>query len=411
MKIIEQNPDDLTPYKQNAKIHDEKQIAGIAESIRRFGFVQPIVVDKKKIVVIGHGRLAAAKLLNLKTVPTVDAGKLTAQEIRALRILDNKLNESPWDNELLRTELETIKLDFEPFNINFETNGVKSETKEDDFETPELEEIKTEIKRGDLIRLGVHQLLCGDATDSKDFANSVNQSPCDTCFTSPPYNAGDNSLGGNKIMVKSKYLNSKDDLSETDYLNLLIEFTKNALSYCSMLCINLQSLAGNKSAILKWAGYFSSRLIDRAIWYKGHGQPQQAARVLNSRFEDLFFFSGLDENPSRALPRAIFHGDVSNVYEGAGNSGTNAAEKVHAATMPMHLPMWVLGTCDTKGKTVCDPFLGSGTTLIAADQLGRICYGMEIEPKYCQVIVDRYRKYCADSGKECIITLNGKTMV
>lgn len=408
MRIEYIDPGKLIPYEFNNKRHSVEQTDRIANSIKQFGFNQPIVIDESNIVIVGHARLTAAQKLGLAEVPVLKKADLTESAKRAYRIIDNKLSDdAEWDYEYLELETEWLKeQDFplEDFGLDDIKEPDGGEVKEDNFEPPE--EIQTDIKLGDLIELGRHRVLCGDSTNDDSWKYLVIKRPS-LCFTSPPYNAGMNTLGGNKNRVDSKYLNDNDDKTAQDYLELLCKFTASAINYCDVTCVNLQLLANNKTVIPHWWSTYSDKLIDQAIWYKGHGQPAAAAHVLNSRFEYLFIFS-CDNNPSRAIPNATFHGTVSNVYEGRGNSGENKESKSHAATFPIHLADWVINTIDKSGDIVIDPFLGSGTTLIAADQLGRICYGMEIEPKYCQVVIDRYFKYCKDNEKEFSCKINGQ---
>ena len=154
---------DLIPYEYNTKIHDKKQVDNVAESIRRFGFVQPVVVDANNVIVIGHCRTLARKKLKMQTVPCVRVDDLTDEEIRLLRIADNKTNESPWDFENLQLELGDLDLsgfDFD-FEIPSETEG--KETTEDSFTAEET--IAERVKAGDVWTLGEHRLICGDSTD------------------------------------------------------------------------------------------------------------------------------------------------------------------------------------------------------------------------------------------------------
>lgn len=163
--------EELTPYERNAKQHDDQQIDNIAESIRRFGFTQPIVIDRNKVVVIGHGRLAAAKRIGLEEVPCIQRDDLTEKQIRELRILDNKLNESPWDVELLTTDLQG--LDFDGFTLEFEIpEEIEPITAEEDGWEPDLTPEPT-IQTGEIWLLGEHRLLCGDSTDPENIKKLV----------------------------------------------------------------------------------------------------------------------------------------------------------------------------------------------------------------------------------------------
>ncbi len=165
MNIIEREVDRLIPYSKNAKKHDETQISNVAESIKRFGFVQPVVVDKNGVIVIGHCRTLAAKKLGMKTVPCVMVDELTDEQVRALRIIDNKTNESPWDMELLAEELPELNLDGFTFDWGLE-DQVDDSVKEDDYDVELPGNPKAQL--GDVYQLGRHRLMCGDSTSLDD---------------------------------------------------------------------------------------------------------------------------------------------------------------------------------------------------------------------------------------------------
>lgn len=172
MQIIEMKTADLKPYPYNTKKHDQTQIDNVAESIKEFGFVQPLVVDGDNVVVIGHCRLLRAKKLKMKTVPCYHAEELTEEQTRKLRILDNKTNESPWDFDFLETELADLDLsnyDLD-FNIDFSAEVDDAPIVED--EPPEVDEVKeSTAKLGDIWQLGRHRLMCGDSTKREDVKN------------------------------------------------------------------------------------------------------------------------------------------------------------------------------------------------------------------------------------------------
>jgi len=263
-----------------------------------------------------------------------------------------------------------------------------------------------------------HRLICGDATDAvaverlmggqrqADRQQATGVVGPSICFTSPPYNVGNNSLGGNRNRVASKYLGGGDDRPADEYRQLLVDFTALALAYCQTVAINLQTLAGNKTTVLEWLHQFRDHYVDRMVWYKGQGRPAIVANVMNSNFEDVWIFSP-EENPSRAIPTGRFQSTVSNVYEGRGASSENVAPDIHAASMPVHLALHVLESLDGTGGAVYEPFCGTGTTLIAAEQLGRSCLAVELVPQYVDVTVKRWQDFV---GKRAVLERAGELL-
>ena len=253
---------------------------------------------------------------------------------------------------------------------------------EDGYEMPD--QITTDIVLGDLFEIGPHRLLCGDSTDSDAVARLMNGRKAEIAFTSPPYNAGTTPTEI-KMGKTSKYANDTDDKSEYEYLKLLTDFTNNTLLFSEYSFVNIQSLSGNKTALIDFLYNMKSFYADTLIWNKQNSQPAMAENVLNSQFEYVHVFSN---KANRAIGTKKFRGTLSNVLE--ISKQTQNKVKEHNATFPINLAShFVSNFCE---KSVIDLFLGSGTTMVAAHQLNRKCYGMELDPKYCQVIVDRMIK-------------------
>jgi DNA modification methylase len=331
-------------------------------------------------------RLKAMKEAGWKEVP-VEIVDWDEEKQRQFIIKDN-VGFGEWDWEMLANEWDVEQLEEWGLDIPAFDDLKELEAEEDDYEIPD--EITTDIVLGDLFEIGEHRLLCGDSTDSDAVARLMNGEKANLAFTSPPYNAGKSEmLSGNTHTTDNKYNEYDDNQSQNDYLNLLIGFTNNAIIFSEYLICNIQSLAGNKIALIEYLHKYKSNFIDVAIWDKGHGQPAMAENVMTSSWEYLFFISS-KENATRAIPNAGFRGTVQNIYRG-NPQRNNGFSSVHAATFPIDLPEWAL-QFNKKGKIVLDQFLGTGTTMVASHQLKRKCYGMELDPKYCQVIVDRMLK-------------------
>ena len=382
IKLVKSNPN-------NPRIIKDDKFAKLVASIKEFPKmleIRPIVVNDDMIVLGGNMRLKACIHAGLKEVPIIKVSDLTEQEQKQFIIKDN-VSGGEWDWNMLANEWDAEELD--AWGLDVPDFGKEIEAEEDDFEAPEGG-IETDIVLGDLFEIGEHRLLCGDSTDSDAVAKLMDGQKADMAFTSPPYNAGKSeALSGNTHTIDNKYNEYNDNQKQSDYLDLLIGFTNNAILHSEYLICNIQSLAGNKIALIEYLYNYRDNFIDVAIWDKGHGAPAMAENVMTSAWEYMFFISS-KEKASRAIPNAKFRGTVPNIYRGKPNRN-NEFSSVHAATFPIDLPEWAL-QFTKENNIILDQFLGTGTTMVASHQLNRKCYGMELDPKYCQVIVDRMRK-------------------
>ena len=350
----------IKPYKKNAKKHTETQIANVAESIRQFGWAQPIVVDKDYTIIIGHCRYLAAERLGLETVPVVVASELTAEQVRKLRNLDNKLNESEWDFDLLKDDI--LDLDFSDFDIDWgiEDNDVITGIEED--EAPEVDKVNPPItKFGDIWQLGEHRLMCGDSTDEATVEMLMNGGKADLVFTDPPY--------GMNAVSKSGVLSER---YKTDIMN---DDTNEVAIAAFLLC---QKMFADVKQVWWGANYYTECLPSAEcwiVWDKNNGASDQTDCELGwSNF--------------RSVVRQF----------------TLASEKtnrVHPTQKPIKLIQMILDKFDKDKsyKVILDLFGGSGSTLIACEQLNRKCYCMELDPKYCDVIIKRYENL---TGKKAV---------
>ncbi len=270
MQIIEMKTADLKPYPYNTKKHDQTQVDNVAESIKEFGFVQPLVVDGDNVVVIGHCRLLRAKKLKMKTVPCFRAEELTEEQTRKLRILDNKTNESPWDFDFLESELADLDLsnyDLD-FNIDFSAEVDDAPIVED--EPPEVDEEKEPTaKLGDIWQLGRHRLMCGDSTKREDVKNLTGGVKADMVFTDPPYG-----MKKEKEGVANDNLNY-DNLLEFNkkWVPIAFDFLKDTGSwYCWGIDEPLMDIYSNILKPMQKANKITFRNL--LTWDKGCGQGQ-----------------------------------------------------------------------------------------------------------------------------------------
>jgi DNA modification methylase len=390
MQVTKVKINSIKTNPKNPRLIKDDKFKKLVNSIKEFPQMlelRPIVVDENNIILGGNMRHKACIEAGLKEVYIVQAKDLTELQKDEFIVKDN-VGFGEWDWDILANEWDTDKLTDWGLDLPLDVSLQELEAEEDDYEIPN--EITTDIVLGDLFEIGEHRLLCGDSTDSDSVAKLMNGQKANLSFTSPPYNAGKSEmLSGNTHTTDNKYNEYNDNQKQSDYLDLLVGFTNNALLFSDYLICNIQSLAGNKIALIEYLNQYKNNFIDVAIWDKGHGAPAMAENVMTSAWEYMFFISS-KENASRAIPNANFRGTVPNIYRGAPNRN-NEFSNVHAATFPIDLPEWALQFTKEK-NIVLDQFLGTGTTMVASHQLKRKCYGMELDPKYCQVIIDRMKK-------------------
>lgn len=345
------------------------------------------------MIVAGHTRYKAAKKLKLKEVPCIVADDLTEEQIKAFRLADNKVSEqSEWDFDLLAAELDDL-IDFDMTVFGFEEDVIEEEpeAKEDDFEAKLPEEPKA--KRGDIYQLGNHRLMCGDSTSITDVEMLMDGSGVDISFTSPPYNAGTTPTEV-KVNKTAKYENDADDKSEEDYKQFLIDFTNNAMLHSEYTFVNIQSLSNNKIALIDYLYDLKDVYADTIIWDKMMSQPAMAENVLNSEFEYVHVFSA---KANRAIGTKQFRGTISNIVH-LQKQNRNEFSKIHNATFPIEFASFFVK--NFSNESVLDLFGGTGTTLIACEQLDRSCFMMEYDPKYVDVIIDRWEQF---TGQKAVL--------
>lgn len=412
-KVERRSVESLIPYARNARTHSPEQVDQIAASIREWGWTVPVLVDEDGGLIAGHGRIMAAKKLGLKEVPTMVAAGWTEAQKKAYVLADNNLAmNAGWDMDMLKVELSGLaEMDFDLNLTGFGGDELatlladKTEGATDPDEVPEAPADPVSVQ-GDVWLLGKHRLVCGDATNISDW-EKLNIKSGFILFTSPPYNLGGGAkLSGNKNISKkgNAYDGYKDEIKETDYTLLLNDVLLISLTFLDLSVINVQPLANSKRPIVDWMNKWSSNLIDIITWDKGHAAPQMAKGVLSSRYEWIFLFSN-EEKASRAIPYASWQGKFTNVYN-APPQRNNEYAKVHGATFPTHLPEFVVGDLLNRCRGVVDCFMGTGTTMIAAQKLGRECRGIELSPAYVDVAVERWQNF---TGQKALLESTGES--
>lgn len=390
LKIVYLSPDALTPYERNAKIHPDAQVEHIANSIREFGFRQPLVVDKDGVVVIGHGRLMAAKKLGLESVPVTYADDLTDEQIKALRLADNKTNESPWDFSALEEELAELDEMFEMADFGFgdEPDGEESDVsdvQEDDFDEENVPE-EPRTKLGDIYILGRHRLMCGDSTDAETVVRLMDGEKADMVFTDPPYNIASESKNYAADCSKSmKNLEGaewdKDFQISPALESVLFVLADNSSVY---ICTS-HFLAGEIWDWMKeWSDHYSY-----CIWSKPNPMPSLAKRHWTWNTEIICYATRGKHTFN--FPEEGHALSTWTINKKNGQTG-------HPTEKPVEVPSMAVSHSSKRGDLVLDLFGGSGSTLIACEQLDRVCYTMELDPHYCDVIVDRWEKFTGEKA-------------
>lgn len=402
MQVVMKSLGEIHPYSKNAKKHDEKQIKNVAESIKQYGFVQPVVVDKNNVIVIGHCRALAAKKLGIKELPCVCVDDLTPEQVNALRLVDNKSNESDWDFDMLKDELP--ELDLSAFDFDWGISDDITEEIEED-EAPEVDEVSDPVtKRGDIWQLGRHRLMCGDSTDKTTVELLMDGNKADICITSPPYGAGDNAHLRKKLSVgyrgrdgKTFYNQYKDNKS--DWPLLMKSFFDVAQCFSLSQFVNVMMIGDNKNPLIEWLYNNLQFLVDIICWNK-HTCPQQIhENVLNNGYEFVFVFD--NENGTRKIRFGDFRGSKSNFIE--TKKQQNEYADIHKAVFGTEFVKAILDI-NGKAQSVYEPFGGTGTTMIVCEQLNRTCYMMELDPKYCDVIIKRWETL---TGKKAVLLNDG----
>lgn len=355
MQIKDVDIKEIKAYAKNPRKNDAA-VEAVANSIKEFGWKQPLVIDPTTMeIVAGHTRYKAAKKLGCKTVPCVMADDLTAEQIKAYRLADNKTAElAEWDFDLLGDELGDIE-DIDMAEFGFDLSAISDDDEVTEDQVPELdEENETIVKPGDIWQLGEHRLMCGDSTDKATIERLMDGKKADMVFTDPPY--------GMNAVSKSGVLSER---YKTDIMN---DDTNEVAIAAFLLC---QKMFADVKQVWWGANYYTECLPSAEcwiVWDKNNGESDQTDCELGwSNF--------------RSVVRQF----------------TLASEKtnrVHPTQKPIKLIQMILDKFDKDKsyKVILDLFGGSGSTLIACEQVGRRCYMMELDPRYCDVIVKRWEK-------------------
>lgn len=392
---------ELIPYVRNARTHSEAQVAQIAASIREFGFLSPILVAEDNTILAGHGRLAAALKLGLKKVPCVKENHLTETQKRAYIIADNKLSlNAGWDNELLAVELSELEgADFNLDLLGFDEAELSSifdadkDVSDDDFDVEKELEEPCFSKTGDIWTLGKHRVICGDSTDSSTFEKLLGETKVNLVCTDAPYFVNLENASG-KIV--------NDDLSDKEGYEFLMKVFTNFKNSMAADASIYEFYATMKARVFydafEDAGF---KVAAGLIWKK----PRAPLMRTDWKFNMEPIIYGWRKDGKHK-----WYGDQKQtaVFEFDGIKNSKEEGCGHPSSKPVPLIAYLIKQSTQTNSVVLDGFLGSASTLIACEQIGRVCFGVELEPKFIDVAVKRYMKFHDDKTKDVLLIRDGK---
>jgi DNA modification methylase len=398
----------LKPHPQNPRIHKDKQVGQIAQSIKAFGFNVPILVDDRQNVVAGHGRLLAARKLGWNTVPVIKLNHLTESQYSAFLIADNRLTEnSSWDERLLGEQLKVLselELDFDLEVTGFEIaeidvliDGLESINEPDpDDRLPAIENTAVSAS-GDLWQLGKHRVLCGDALIPENYERLMGGAKADLLITDPPYNVAidGHASGLGKVRHREFAMASGEMNSEefTEFLRKAMMLSRQSsqpgsLAYYFMDWRHMKQIL---AAGLEVHG----EMMNLCVWAKNNGGMGSFYR---SAHELIFLFKNGTASHRNNIQLGkfgryrtnVWNYPSANTFSRSGPDGDLLA--LHPTPKPVALIADAIKDSTARGALVLDPFLGSGTAVIAAERTGRVCYGLELDPLYVDALIRRWQR-------------------
>ena len=410
---------ELKRTRVNARFHDKKQIGQIANSIKAFGFLVPIIIDRAGRIIAGHGRLLAAELLGLTHVPTICVEHLSEAQIKAFMIADNRLTEnSRWDDRLIAQQLkelsEVVELDFDievtgfaMGEIDLRIEGLTSESEgaEDAADALPAPQTGSPVTRlGDVWLLGPHEVGCGSALEEAALAALMQDEKAAMVFTDPPYNvAVDGHVSGLGKIRHREFPMASGEMSEAEFSAFLHQVLSPLVRYSAdgslhFVCMDWRHLF----ELLAVARRVYTELKNLCVWDKDKGGMGSLYR---SQHELIAVFKNGRESHRNNVQLGRFGRNRTNVwrYPGANSFGRHSDEgnllALHPTVKPVQLVADAIMDCSARGDIVLDTFLGSGTTVIAAERTGRRCYGLELDPLYVDTIVRRWQSFTGDSAR------------
>ncbi len=420
LKISYLSPDRIRPYKNNPKIHKDKQVAQISSSIREFMFTNPILLDEQYEILAGHGRYMAAKELKLETVPCIILDHLSNEQKRAYRIADNKLTElGKWDEDLLALEfsdLSNLDLGFDLSITGFETteidlliDGSPKDESEDD-KVPDVDlDIEPITKLGDIWLLGKHRIICGDSLKSETYERLFKDSTkkAQMIFTDPPYNVAiSGHVCGNGKVKHKEFAMASGEMSQSEFTTFLAAIFQNLKTFSAdgslhYVCIDWRHM----KELLDSGLSIYNELKNLCVWNKDNGGMGSLYR---SKHELVFIFKNGTASHLNNVELGKNGRYRTNVwdYAGVNSFGGNQEDlKLHPTVKPTVMIADAILDVTKRNDIVLDAFLGSGSTLIACEKTDRTCYGIELDPIYVDTIIKRWQKF---TGKDAVHEESGQ---
>lgn len=388
-EIVYKNVADLIPYARNSRTHDKDQVSQIVASIKEFGFTNPVLIDDEGLIIAGHGRVQAAQKLNLKTVPTICLDYLTEAQKKAYVIADNRLAlNAGWDFDMLKVELNDLNdLDFDVSLLGFEDkeiNDILADPTEglvDEDSTPDLVEDPITVE-GDIWLLGNHRLMCGDSTSIDAVDKLMDGNKADMVFTDPPYGVNYQS---NMRTKSEKFDVIKNDDSFLDIVPI-IEIASNGWVFIWTTWKVIDAWIEKTKGL----GFMTNMII----WFKGGGGIGDLKKTFSTDYEVALVWNRGKELKGKRI------GSVWSINKDSSSS------YLHPTQKPVALAEEAIDKTTNNADIVLDLFGGSGSTLIAAEKSARKCYLMELDPKYCDVIIQRWQEF---TGQNAVHLNSNKT--
>jgi hypothetical protein len=412
---------DLTLAPQNPRVHTKKQVRQIADSIRAFGFNVPVLIDGQSRIVAGHGRVLACQELGLREVPTIRLSHLTETQAKAFLLADNKLTENAaWDERLLGAqlkELATVNLGFDLDATGFEMPEIdlliegltpEAPSKADSADTIPATIAGPPVSRvGDLWLLGPHRILCGNALEDSAYATVMGDDRAALVFTDPPFNVriAGHASGLGKIKHQD-FVMASGELSPPEFMTFLLTVCR-LLTHCSrhgslhFLCMDWRHVW----ELLSAGRQVYTELKNICVWTKDH--PGMGS-LYRSQHELITVFKHGKAAHRNHVQLGKFGRTRSNVWHyPSATSFSRATDEghllsLHPTVKPVQLVADVLLDCSNRGDLVLDPFVGSGTSVIAAERTGRVCYGLELDPQFVDVIIRRWQAYTGNQARHAV---------